>query len=136
MAQPHCTHHLCLQGTRKEPPPSSARFWSCRTFSSGLGEHLALCPPACRTALPAVKERGQESVRGGRVGLGQYCPACRGQPGPDHAAKTAPRELTLGSYQSLNLAGEPRDKGPPPPNRVSRIDIKDTTLNSRNWKRL
>lgn len=72
---PMTPHHLCLQGTRgRGAPPSSTStlFWSCRTFSSGLGEHLALCPPACRTALPAVKERGAGVSQGGRVGLEQH----------------------------------------------------------------
>lgn len=77
------------EGSPHPPAPSSTLFWSCRTFSSGLGEHLALCPPACRTALPAVKKRGAGVSQGGRVGLEQHRPACRGQPGPGHAAKTA-----------------------------------------------
>lgn len=53
-------------------------FWSCGTVSSGLGEHLALCPPACRTALPAVKERGAGVSQGGRVGRGSTTPSMQG----------------------------------------------------------
>lgn len=139
MLQAHDTPPPLSAGHKEERSPALQHqhplFWSCRTFSSGLGEHLALCPPACRTALPAVKERGAGVSQRGRVSLEQHHAL--------HAGANLDQVMQLrqpsrgGSLPHREPSKEPRrvrhthSQGP---QTVSRIIIKDTTLSSRSWK--